>query len=797
MKVISLLVILSLNAFAVENDCPSTDFPIVSMIMDLSKPNCLNEKFLESARQGDSRALCGECKESFQKGNKNTIQQLTPEKKRSIFFETALKEYQKNITNNLVETIKLRALNSTSGEFKLSTSACKMKTFDDFTKEDKSHKKCNSKEAIKLLKETPLLQDINNGIRGELAKILSNEEKFQPQHSLLNRKSPACFIPEKLILSSMSSAIEESLSQSMIEALSSLDASKYSSMAEMFLDEKVSEKYEGDISELISSLKNHPLLYEHLKSPLSLSSFFKSIPSPKNLNNLKKSIYSQKSGDNFDKRLAKSCEDSFQNLKDSLCSDEFEKGSIALNPFLNYKSIYSKNLEGTKEDLITSEDLDKKNRDLLALCEPNKKKNDLDLATIKNDINSGLDEKYSNQSLSEYQFDKYESDIGSANKSLCEYASKKCKDNSYVCKLVNSYNDLKTNPQIANASNESINKVLRSMIGDTSTIDPATKEILISNGIIPKSDGSLIAQPEVPERNFNNSPQAPAQLKPTTIAASASPTERIVRSPSQDYANSKEADSQQAYSDPTADLANQVNDQDRELKKIQDEIKRRLAGLPNKRPSSMAEAKNIANQSFRSQGKNITPEQEAAFAQSMMQPEAGDQAATAAFNNSPSKPTSSENRAAVSNTATLAEKFKAGQRDAALMGMAGAQQASGINSDDKAASAASEAKAEKLTKVSMKIAEDPKVTLSDIFSKKLDQNDKETQLLKTLLKNKSNFLLEVNSMNFKVVFNDKNNFNVLLESGDKNEAERIRPQLEMFLNKLKRNNSLSNLNQSW
>jgi hypothetical protein len=120
------------------------------------------------------------------------------------------------------------------------------------------------------------------------------------------------------------------------------------------------------------------------------------------------------------------------------------------------------------------------------------------------------------------------------------------------------------------------------------------------------------------------------------------------------------------------------------------------------------------------------------------------------------------------------------------MGMAGAQSVLGKDSSNGVSSAAgAESKPKDLTKVALNITEDPQVRLSDIFNKKIDQNDTETQLLRVLLKKKNNFLLQIKSMNFKVVFDQSNNFNVLLESGDRAEADRIRPQLEMFLKKLK------------
>jgi hypothetical protein len=165
----------------------------------------------------------------------------------------------------------------------------------------------------------------------------------------------------------------------------------------------------------------------------------------------------------------------------------------------------------------------------------------------------------------------------------------------------------------------------------------------------------------------------------------------------------------------------------------------------------------------------------------MQQPDT--QAQNIANTNSQQPNTNAENRAQVSDGENAQAKWRKGQDQAALMGMKGAQDV--LSKDGSNTVAAGESKPKDMTKVALNLADDPRVTLSDMFNKKIDQNDPETQLLKVLLRNKNNFLLQVKSMNFKIIFDEKNNFNLLLESGDKQEAARIRPQLEMFLKKLK------------
>jgi hypothetical protein len=120
------------------------------------------------------------------------------------------------------------------------------------------------------------------------------------------------------------------------------------------------------------------------------------------------------------------------------------------------------------------------------------------------------------------------------------------------------------------------------------------------------------------------------------------------------------------------------------------------------------------------------------------------------------------------------------------MGMAGAQAVASRDIASEGASSPSvDGKPKDLTKVALNIQDDPKIKLSELFNSKISQNDSETQLLKVLLRNKNNFILQLKDLNFKVIFNPDNSFNLLFESGDQKEAERMRPQLEMFLKKLK------------
>jgi hypothetical protein len=782
-------ILLSFTFVFANDEICEPDSEAVKMAKELSIPNCIQ-------RGIEIQKLCDSCKSSFEIKYKK-VESIKDDEKKKIFLETALKEYQKNITNNLIESLKLRSLEPTGANFSKSVGSCKMRNSNDFTQS------CGSKSAVSILKSSALLPDFDKRLKAELAKVLSTDPKNSLQEGLLKRTASQCFIPEKDLLLLNAAAVEESLTPEIIETFLALDPKKFNDMNMMLL--QVSEEYDGEVGNLFDSMKSHPLLAHHLKTPNSMISFLKSIPEPRNLENLKKSLYNKKSGDDFDERLAKSCEDSYSNLVKSICSKEFENGEIYLSPIDSYERIYAEVLNKDKELASTELSL-RQNIRILRMCEKTPKKNDLTLSKAINNISNSLDPTYSQNAYDTYKVNKYTKDFANNNMMLCENKEPTCTDKTFSCRLLMNYKDLKNKDsrvyKLANSSNTEVNAVIRSMIGDTSKLDPETKMIFVAQGIIPKDDGTLVSQADIPERRSPSNSQSSSIVQ---AGAKEKSNSQVSAKPSRSQQAFNDSDSDSDYSPSTSSTSasthtsynpdfSDLTNNDKDLAGVQDEIRRRLSD-PAKRPTNINEAKKIASDSFRSRGKTITPEQENAFATRMMQQPS--QSMDQADNSASSSVGSSSSQATASGSPdSKAAQWKRNQAQEALMGMAGAQQAMGI-AGAAGAGAAAEAKPKDLTKVALNIADDPKVNLSEVFNKKLDLNDTETQMLKTLLKNKNNFLLQLKGMNFKVVFNDKNSFNLLLESGDKKEAERIRPQLEIFLNKLKRNSTLSNLSNSW
>lgn len=779
-----LILLLSLSSLAfAEVDCDNEN-NLEKLAKGITYPNCGTPENVEGFQSRNQNSLCGKCKSDFEivhgkkiTSNKDHIQEE--------FFNSAFNEYKKNLTNNLLNSAKLRSIYKTKSKFSKSVTACKMKTPADFANG------CKSESAKKLLLKTSFFSDLSKELSNDLAIFLSTDPSFKPTPTLLNRSQQSCNIPEKDIMLFTAATYEEALSPDMIEFFKKIDPKNVNSINDLFNDDIFFETF-GDQSELKESLKTHPLFSSHLKDGKSFIDFIKKVPSPASTEKLRATLYSKENGDSFDKTLAEDCNNTFKALQDSICSTEFENGNLYVDPVSNFKKLNTTMDLPVEENFASSEELIDNNIKLLELCENKDSKEKLSLTKTNEVIGSSLIANHKSLSMKEYRGSKYDSEIGYITNSLCEMTDTKCIKGTLECSIYEKYKAFNTPVSKANRpadfANAEANELLRSMIGDTTKLDIKTKQILIAEGIIPREDGKLNEKPEIPESQeefFAKLPSqqithgGPGKTKPNSTSNMASSQQARTQPSTDNYAANSLANnnSSTAPAGDMNDISDLVRGSTEDLKDIQDEIKRRLGALPQNKPATLNDAKKIARDTFKNKGRKITPYQEQALAERMLQPEVPNSVSPVAIDNSPS-------RTAVSDTDTQLEKWKKGQKDAALMGMQGAQKVLAAN-DAGRAPASVEAKPKDLTKVALNIAEDPRVKLSDIFASKIDQNDPETQLLKVLLKNKNNFLLQVKDMNFKIIFDNKNNFNVLFESGDRAEAERMRPQLEIFLKRLK------------
>ncbi|WP_408096863.1 hypothetical protein ACJVC5_17630 [Peredibacter sp. HCB2-198] len=736
----------------------------------------------------DTDNVCNTCKSKFETLFGKKINKPSKDKLQKDFFESVTDEYKKNIISNIIFTLKMRALPNNGNQFPKAAAACKMAKEDDFLKG------CKSESAKRLLKEKGVFKSLQTSISNELAKILSTNEQFNPKDTLLTRTQSSCFIPEKDILFLSSSTIEEAFSPELINFISQLDTTKFKNMNELFSSPDLKSRYNGDIEELSSALKNHPYLSQYLSSPSVFTKFFKSIEKPSDVTQLRKSLYSASQDKSLDSVLAAKCSDSLRAYTESICSDKFESGSISTDPFSNFDKLSISKSQPDETEFANSEELIQKNLDFLSLCEVKAESNNINLSETNESISRNLEGNQRNLNLSDFKVEKFDSELGRLNQYLCDEKNSSCDMKKINCQILQKYKKLQDKnsleSKLANSSNKEVNNLLRSMIGDPKNLDPKTKEILVLQGILPKDDGTLVAQAEIPERQpgyFNQAPaSASAQAKVTTPVQATSPVRAASTTRSQQSATNDSSNwtGQPTTSSTIPDLSDYYKNQ-KEMEEIESEIMRRLSAMPEKKPATKEAAKKIARDAYQKTGRSMPSTLEDYYANRMM---AQNSPSTSSGFDEYGEPTgsapSARREASVSNTESAAEKWKKDGMNRALADMHGARQGASGGAGREPASVQDDANAKSLATVALSVPEDPRISLSQSLSEKINKNDPETQLLQVLVKNKSNFILQMKSVNFKVIFDDQKKLRLLVESGDKKEAERLRPQLEIFFRRL-------------
>ena len=780
------ILILFIGTALADEPCPVTgqENDFTKMCEEVAIPNCLTRTKLNLAQKGKTNPLCKACQETFlgrAQLDKSEIKSLSQDelkkKKKDLFFEITFQNYKKNITNSLVEITKLRSIEPTRSNFSESIKKCAFKRPEDFTGCSKEMQNYLGTSLTKLQKE----------LSGEVAQLISKTVPKDRDTGLLNRSGSKglCPIPDRDLLYIQTMGIEESFSPEIIQNLIQSDLSKVTSLNDLFIN--LIGKGIKNSEQLTSDIQSHPLLSIFANKPHEFISFLQNL-NPKSSQGLRNSLYSKENGDQFDERLAKNCQETFETFANTICSQDFSNGDVSVNPF-SKSAYFSESLVAIDSSFSADEKTIQKNLAVFGLCQISETKGKLNLDEKLNEINQNLREDQAELPLKDYRGKKYEEDISTLNDVICNIAAGKtaCIDGTPNCEAYKRYKTPSPiDKKFAESSNNEINSLLSSFLGKPKELTPEVKTILISEGILPKDDGTMVAQAEVPERQsgyFSSAPAAKPQQKVMPVTSGSANVASSARSgsyaaPSQYAANASFASDSSPM--PMPNFSDLMGD-DRDLNDIQNEIMRRLSKLPKGRPVSKEDARRIVRDSFRTKGRQLPHDREDRFASRLMGPHSRDNDyydGQDGFRDLPSN----DRGMASANMKSAAEKYKADGMNRALADMGGARKA--METNDRAPASANDEKSKALTTVALNISEDPKVSLSKIFSEKLNANDPETKLLKVLVESKENFLLEIRGLSFKVVFDQNQKMNLLLSQGDKQVAENLRPQLEVFFKRL-------------
>ena len=588
MKNIFLIVLISASAYS-STDCPTEDNPAVSSVTSVMIPNCRvpanvveeieSSKFAQDnlpAGQSLPEAsgpICQTCRRDFNARVPAGID--IKAKKKQAFFNVAYRELEKSLTNIVTDVVGLRKTYSLTASYGKSISACNTNSIE---------------EALNRCSSSFLNEFKSKGLQGrianEIASLISSPQNGQPGILVRDESLNSCPISDEIVQNLKPRLFETILTSDLVSKINSIQAT-----SPLELQQKLSSKFEGGREYAL--LYSHPVLRELLKEPSKFFSTFRSLSNSSNnealRNTFRAKIYSEDMGKYVDSKNAEKCGAAIRAFTGSICSQNLKDGNVSLSPFSNYEKYQN------GEDIVSSTPMSDndllENSLMLQFCEQPSTQN-VSLKNTLQQMNSWMIDDDRKATLPDFVSTKYSRDYGETKASICGYlASGTCNiSDGEQCALFELYKqttDQRTPAgRLAISSDSSVNRVLGSLIG-SGTIEPRTREVLVSAGILPNAQGQLAQQPAIPERhpdyltnvaNGTINPNTGAPTTPTTQTAARTPTRN--GSQNQNFQGSQPG-SAAVEPQTSADAANP-----NELRDFEDSLRDRLR---------RAEAQNAAN----------------------------------------------------------------------------------------------------------------------------------------------------------------------------------------------------------
>lgn len=548
------------------------------------------------------RKFCDSCKSEV---NINLLKSNDGKaEKASAYGKATLDEFQKEITSISLDLMKARS------SFKLDfdpSAAIKSCKFDNLKKPT-----CKLTE-----QQTKLFEDqkksIQNATATELANILSGSEKPE---GLLTRsvRDNQCSISDKEALYSHTRFIEESMTAELMSALKNLKIPSNKNVASFVADKKLSSKFIKEID----VLQQHPIFQALLKDSHKLNNFLSSINQDDSNQRIIEKLYDSKYASQYGDMIKERCEKSFKKTSDILQTIYCEKSP-------SYIADDIKSMEVVSGSTFESMSDEKAELQLQTFCAHLSlaDKKALSFNEIGKVINAGNNQATVNAPLADFKVNTYNFVFNETKINICKAINRTppcAKDSSeYSCKLLK-YSDLmktsKIHKDLANSSNDNINLILRSIVGDglpqkDGKVDASAVTLLKDEGILPGGDVSTrTSQPTVAAFNKTvNSQQSQPQIqaaKPTPLAAPAKAEPEAQASYSQSTAGNYQDDEESSSASPSHESVKTKSNSkpnskfsnlsDDEQKRIMDMMKRsKKAG--GKTPSTAATEEHEAESS--------------------------------------------------------------------------------------------------------------------------------------------------------------------------------------------------------
>jgi hypothetical protein len=734
-------------------------------------PNCTNRTSIIGATEGNFEALCETCKTEYDHAVAR-FPGADPAISRLSLKNVMTDEFKKAISANLFDVAALRSVYTSGADLSSAISKCDFNRFESDLKKSKCAQQID-------------FNGIKNQLAQELKELLSSTPS-QNDHGILNRDLPAvsCQISDVQILRAKAIVLENNINDGVISKIKNAKASNRQEWEEFFKNE-LGALY-GD------TFSTHPIFSHLLAEPGKFKDFFNRLPSPVTAKVFRNLLYNDPAvNETVSKSIGNKCEVAFDTFKENICHSDIQNNQAKISslPIPNPLTGEIQVSRGQFVDLTNPEQI-LKSKEATRICDVIKPRGGLDFFQKINDMTGWMPEQYATIPYESYRKIKYEQEVNEMRIAACdvEKSGGSCNESDLACQVFKNIKDSRDDSTdiggLAKSSDPKVNELLRAMIGNSPTLPPATRTFLVNAGILPDAEGKIIPQPEVPQRRSDflareagNSPTTP---KPQSQHARVAPQAAGNLAGGASHQSNAFQPSKTALSDETS-LPDKLSPTDQqELSRIENEMIRRLGGNI---PRTQGQARQEVRDTFKDQRLPLPRSWESPIAHNLIN-------GKPPFSNLPE--IAPEERSTLSPGKSSEEQWRDEQRLRALSGMAGAQGAGSSATEGSRSPASSQVPESTTTSVLSTIAlsvpdERLKGNLHEVLSEKLNRNDAEAQVLRVLLHNKKDFLLQLNELTFKISFDQKRNiFKVEMENGNVANQTQLISQITTFLNRTSR-----------
>lgn len=416
---------------------------------------------------------------------------------RDLYARTAFDDFQKVLTLMTVDFMKMRSSYAFKFDGKKAAESC------DISK-NLAKPKCFSEAKNKIFesKFNDRLDGIKNALATELSNILtSNSSSNDGLIHRLPKDKTTCNISDKDILFVQARFNETLITPDLIKELNQIDTAKLSLI--LTDSRQDSSIIKEDTLVKLKELKSHPLFLSLIEDPKKLNEFLKSID-PKDDNAIIISkLYDSKSGPNIGKIIESKCNSLFnavsKSLEDIYCGKPM--------PYIADDIESIENAIGTR---LKSMNKDEAENHIQLFCADINTRKDTrkSYKEIHSFITGTSDQNLVDQNLTTFKAQSGETIFQKNESKICEAKIKTppCSDESkdegcLKLKFLNLSTQSKVYKEMASASSDDINLILRSMVGDglpqrDGKVDTVSVTLLKTEGILPGAAPTSTPRPQ-------------------------------------------------------------------------------------------------------------------------------------------------------------------------------------------------------------------------------------------------------------------------------------------------------------